>query len=107
MTWSEKFYLDPALKKKYRRIRWKIEHGKAQRTVFLLYVERGHLELIPSPVLLQDGYPRDFCAVGLAGTKAAGFRLIENITSEMYDELGAVDYNRFFGLTDSAPAGGS
>lgn len=103
MVWSEPIFLDPDLEKHFRRIKWKIMHNIAQREVFLLILplkENRSLQLISSMVLLQKNYPmKDFCVVGLAASKAAGFRLIEQITSEMYEKMKKIDYYQFFNIS--------
>lgn len=100
MTWSERIYLSPSVRKHYRRIKWKIMHNIAQPGIFLLWLPMktsGNPEIIPSAVLLQTDYPRDgYCVIGLAGTRGEALGLIEQITSDMYKKFKKIDYCSFF-----------
>ena len=102
MIWSSRIYLGTGLKKKYRRIKWKIMHNIAQQGIFILRLPLGYSgnpEIISSSILRQKYYPGGpFCVIGLANTKREAFRLIEQITSEMYQKLNEIDYYCFFEL---------
>lgn len=102
MLWSEKLYLGAGAEKKYRRIKWKILHNIAQTDIFLLILPlkyEQHLQLVHSAELLQNEWPKDdICIVGVASGKQEGIDMIEQITSEMYEETGVIDYYRFFHL---------
>lgn len=102
MLWSEKLYLGADAKKHYRRIKWKIMHNIAQVDIFLLLLPlkyEQHLQLVPSLSLLQKEWPKeDVCVVGIASGRQEGMELIEQITSEMYEETGVIDYYGFFHL---------
>ena len=102
MIWNSRIYLGIGLKKKYRRIKWKIMHNIAQQGIYILRLPMdyaGNPEIIYSAVLLQKYYPADsFCIIGLANTKREALRLIEQITSEMYQKLNGIDYYSFFEL---------
>lgn len=102
MLWSEKLYLGADVKKHFRRIRWKIMHNIAQTDIFLLILPlkyEQHLQLVHSMELLQKEWPKDhICIVGVTQGKQEGLDMIEQITSEMYEETGVIDYYRFFRL---------
>lgn len=103
MLWSETLYLGADAKKHYRRIKWKIMHNIAQIDIFLLILPlkyEQHLQLVHSIQLLQEEWPKDdICIVGIASSKQEGMDLIEQITSEMYEKTGVIDYYGFFHLT--------
>ena len=103
MEWSEQIYLDPKLEKHWRRIKWKIMHQVAQREVYLLLLPLsgdGKLQMMSSLIFLQKNYPlTEYCIVGLASSKKAGFSIIAQITSEIYETYGKIDYNQFFQLS--------
>lgn len=102
MFWSEKLYLGAGAEKHYRRIKWKIMHNVAQHDIFLLILPlkyEQHLQLVHSAELLQKEWPTDtICIVGIASGKQEGLDMIEQITSEMYEETGVIDYYGFFHL---------
>lgn len=102
MEWSEQIYLDPKLEKHWKRIKWKIMHNIAQKEVYLLLLPLdgdGKLQMMSSLIFLQKRYPvTDYCIVGLASSKQNGFNIITQITSEVYEEYGKIDYNQFFQL---------
>lgn len=102
MLWSERLYLGAGAEKHYRRIKWKIMHNIAQIDIFLLIMPlkyEQHLQLVHSTEILQKEWPRDhICVVGIARGKQEGLDMIEQITSEMYEEIGVIDYYRFFQL---------
>ena len=96
MFFSAHFYADQELSGRVNRIQNGLIQKKPQKEVYVLFVKNGHLQAISSLVLLQKSYPDDFTAVGLACNKRSALRLIETITSEMYEELKQIDYNQFF-----------
>lgn len=102
MLWSEKLYLGADVKRYYRRIKWKIMHNIAQMDIFLLILPlkyEQHLQLIHSAQLLQKLWPKeDICIVGIASGKQEGMDMITQITSEMYEKTGVIDYYGFFHL---------
>ena len=102
MEWSEQIYLDPKLEKHWKRIKWKIMHNVAQKEVYLLLLPldgQGKLQMMSSLIFLQKNYPvRYYCIVGLASSKASGYEIITQITSEIYETYGKIDYNQFFQL---------
>ena len=102
MLWSEKLYLGAGAEQHYRRIKWKIMHNIAQVDIFLLVMPlkyEQHLQLVSSAELLQKEWPKDdICVVGIAKGKQEGMDMIEQITSEMYEETGVIDYYGFFHL---------
>lgn len=83
---------------------YKMENYAQHSTTGNLYFKAayglcGNPEIIYSAVLLQKYYPADsFCIIGLANTKREALRLIEQITSEMYQKLNGIDYYSFFEL---------
>ena len=102
MLWSEKLYLGADAQRHYRRIKWKIMHNIPQMDIFLLILPLKyelHLQLVHSVELLQKEWPKeDICIVGIASGKSEGMDIIEQITSEMYEETGVIDYYGFFHL---------
>ena len=101
MVWSERLYLEPELEGRFRRIRWKLMHKKPQKEVYLLVISGERMELISSLVLLQKQYPDDFTAVGLASSRSGGLELIRQITADMYEEQGNLNYPVFFYIKPS------
>lgn len=102
MIWSERVYLGADAKRHYKRIKWKLMHNVAQVDIFLLILPlkyEQHLQLVHSMELRQKEWPKDdICVVGIASSKWEGLALIEQITSEMYEEIGVIDYYQFFHL---------
>ena len=102
MIWSEKVYLGADAKKHYKRIKWKVMHNVTQIDIFLLILPLKygqHLQLVHSIELRQKEWPKeDICVVGIASSKLEGLELIEQITSEMYQKIGVIDYYKFFGI---------
>lgn len=101
MLWNDKLYLGQSVERRYRRIKWKIMHNIPQADVFLLLMPlkyETHLQLVPAVSFLQIEWPKEVCVVGIASRKQEGMDLIEQITQEMYDEIGKIDYYVFFGL---------
>ncbi len=100
MFWSERLYLGAGVQRHYRRIKWKLTHDVAQIDIFLLILPlkyEQHLQLVHSIELRQKYWPTDdICVVGLASGKQEGLELIEQITSEMYEKTGVIDYYGFF-----------
>lgn len=102
MIWSEKVYLGADAKKHYKRIKWKVMHNVPQIDIFLIVLPLKygqHLQLVHSIELRQKEWPKeDICVVGIASSKLEGLELIEQITSEMYQKIGVIDYYKFFGI---------
>lgn len=102
MLWSEKLYLGAGAEKHYRRIKWKIMHNIAQTDIFLLILPlkyEQHLQLVHSTMFLQKNWPKnDICVVGIVRGRQEGLDLIQQITSEMYEQTGVIDYYGFFHL---------
>ncbi len=96
MNWYENLYLGKTVKGKERRIRWKVEHGKLQYSVYLIVhsEEEGALmRIVPASVLLQPSYPKEhFSVLGIAGSKSEAKELVREMIEHIYEDTGGFDF---------------
>lgn len=94
MKWYSGLYLGDSVRHP-RRLRWKIDHnaGTMAYVIALSTAENGILDIIPTWVLLQKGYPwrGELFAVGLAQSHGEALEVVRRIVDETWQNTGTVD----------------
>lgn len=107
MKWHENLYTGESVRKKYKKVKWKIMHHAGQLRVYVISLASGRdnlLDIIPSWELLQKHYPsRDLYVVGLAGSYDEALELAGHIVSDVYRKTGGFDVKGF--IRQKGPAG--
>lgn len=94
MKWYSDLYLGDSVKHP-RRLRWKIEHN-AKTMVYVIALSTAGgclLDIIPSWVLLQKGYPwrKNLKIIGLARGYHEALEVVQKIVEDTYRNTGAID----------------
>lgn len=99
MEWHEDLYAGESVKKKLKKVKWKIMHHAGQLRVYVITLASGQdnlLDLIPSRELLQKGYPKkNLYVVGLAGNYDEALELAGHIVSDVYRATGGFDVRSY------------
>ncbi len=95
MKWHEDLYMGKSIRRRQKKIKWKIMHNAWQFRVHIITLSSNQnnlLDIIPSRELLQKHYPkRDLYIVGLAGNYDEAVELAGRIVSDVYKKTGGFD----------------
>lgn len=99
MRFCRHLYCSESLKKRKRKIIWKIKHNAGQISVYVITIsDRAdeQLEIFHSGQLLQRYYKiYPPCIVGIADGYGEAIELIKCIAQEVYQKTGGLDIKRY------------
>lgn len=99
MKWHEDLYAGESVRKKQKKVKWKIMHNAGQLRVYVITLASNRdnlLDIIPSRELLQKHYPKkNLYVVGLAGNYDEALELAGHIVSDVYKATGGFDIRSY------------
>ena len=99
MRWYRELYTGDSIRRRHKKIKWKIMHNAGQIRVYAITLASGTqnlLDIIPSWELLQKHYPKQqLYVIGLAGSYDEALEVAGRIVSEVYKETGGFDIRRY------------
>lgn len=99
MKWYKNLYLGETIAPKARQIMKKINKNKPVMDVYLITLPSNpaeQLDLIPSWVLLQKGYPTEHIrVVGMAKGREEAMQLVVTLAEEVYEKTGEANITEY------------
>lgn len=95
MKFYRHLYCSESLKKRKRKVIWKIKHNAGQISVYVITLSDKadeQLEIFHSGQLLQSYYKcYPPCIIGIADGYGEALELVKNIAEEVYQQTGGLD----------------
>lgn len=99
MKWYEPLYVGESVKKKWKTIKWKINHNAGVWKGFVITLanhESDLLEIYPARLLKQKGeWKKNLEIIGLAGTYEEALDMVQSLIGEIYHQTGTTDVKEY------------
>lgn len=99
MKWHKDLYTGKSIRRRQKKVKWKIVHGAGQLRVYVISLASNRqnlLDIIPSRELLQKYYPKNgLYIIGLAGNYEEALEVAGHIVSEVYSKTGSFDVRSY------------
>ena len=101
LDWYKKLYVGENAKKDAVKAKWRLNHGKLQKNMFLVtYASNPEnlFDIIGTEQLLQKTVHRRCpMVIGLASSKEEALQIVQQIIEETYAKQNDVDVRRYLG----------
>lgn len=99
MKYYKMIFLDKNVKKKYRRILWRLEHNAGQISVFVISLSGGNdlFDIIHCANFKQREYPKDDLKImGIASSYGSALEMVTEMVNYFGNEFGDFQFKNHF-----------